>query len=324
MDDWIPQLDCGVDVRGLALTPEEGFVLSRLDGRTPVKSLPALTGLTPERLRAILDKLMEEGAILRRPGADEPAGENAGDDEEPRPEDETPGKLATFRHLFETKLHALAPDERAQRAAVAGEPELSAFCFDPLPAVIKAVLDNPRAGLAHARLAARHHLNPAGLEMLAGRPGLAADTGVRWLLVRNPQLTAPLFRRLLGSRRLRESYKIAVDRDVPENNRRAARELLRSRFASGSAEERVELILSTEGRALALLAGTAIDGKTTALLCGRNYNSPFLIEKLARWGGAPPPLLAHLLKQETLRRAPYLRAILLRHPNAPNRRKPEP
>ena len=85
----------------------------------------------------------------------------------------------------------------------------------------------------------------------------------------------------------------------------------------GPAEEKVELILNTEGRVLASLMGLSVDGRTAALLCGRTYRSPMLIQNIARWSAAPPALIAHLLKQEAVRRQPQLRMLLQRHPNAP-------
>jgi hypothetical protein len=114
-----------------------------------------------------------------------------------------------------------------------------------------------------------------------------------------------------------EQYKVTVDHDVPEQTRRTARELMRTRFNTAPAEERVELILKTDGRVLGALVGLAVDGKTTALLCGRTYRSPLLIQNIARWSAAPPALVAHLLKQEAVRRQPQLRMLLQRHPNAP-------
>ena len=69
--------------------------------------------------------------------------------------------------------------------------------------------------------------------------------------------------------------------------------------------------------ALQQLTGLPIDSKTTALLCGRTYSSTLFIQNLARWSAAPPPLVAHLLRQEALRRSPMLRTLLMRHPNAP-------
>ncbi|NBC38389.1 hypothetical protein D7Y15_31760 [Corallococcus sp. AB030] len=350
MSDWTPKLNPTVDLRRLPLNAEEGFVLSRLDGHTREKDLPALTGFPPDKLRDILARLVSQGALLpgtevaspvntvRPPEApapftDHPAPSLDASDTEPLPEaessdgaddddagatDDVPETVqGDYRKLFETRLHALPEDQRVALAHGAEDPELSALCFDPVPAVIKAVLENSRVGLAHARLIARHHRNPVGLEALVARAAFAADTGVRRFLVRNPQLPAALFRRLWAMRRLMEHHKLTVDRDVPEQTRRTARELLRQRFSTGPSEEKVELILNTEGRALGALVGMPVDGKTTSLLCGRTYRSPMLVQNIARWSAAPPALIAHLLKQELVRRQPQLRMMLARHPNAP-------
>ncbi|WP_208721414.1 hypothetical protein [Corallococcus aberystwythensis] len=377
MSDWTPKLNPAVDLRRLPLNAEEGFVLSRLDGHTREKDLPALTGFPPDKLRSILERLVSQGALLpgteaaspantvrqagvvastasanaahaqptasanAEPGSHVGVGSHAGDhptpshdasDTEPLPEaeasddsdddagstDDVPeAVLGDYRKLFETRLHALPEDQRVALAHGAEDPELSALCFDPVPAVIKGVLENSRVGLAHARLIARHHRNPVGLEALVARAAFAADTGVRRFLVRNPQLPAALFRRLWAMRRLMEHHKLTVDRDVPEQTRRTARELLRQRFSTGPSEEKVELILNTEGRALGALVGMPVDGKTTSLLCGRTYRSPMLVQNIARWSAAPPALIAHLLKQELVRRQPQLRMMLARHPNAP-------
>jgi hypothetical protein len=353
MADWTPKLNLGVDLKRLTLSAEEGFVLSRLDGHTAASHLPALTGLPPERLQAILDRLVAQGALQpatpasapRAPAPSPPrqadpaaeelpllealpeealepsadsAEEPAPDSEPAEPEDDEPAEaLGNYRQLFETRLHPLTEDERKARAHGAVDPELSAFCFDPVPAVIKAVMENPRTGLSHARLIVRHHRNPVGLEAVCAKAAFAADSGVRRWLVRNPQLPAGLFRRLWGSRRMMELHKTTVDRDIPEGTRRTARELLRQRFATGPSEEKVELILNTEGRSLAALTGLPVDGKTAAQLCGRTYRSPMLIQNIARWSAAPPVLIAHLLKQDAVRRQPQLRMLLQRHPNAP-------
>lgn len=348
MADWTPKPNLAVDLKRLPLTAEEGFVLSRLDGHTSASQLSALTGFPPERVQAILTRLVAQGALLpsapapsapshSAPPPVHPAPEPAPDEfptleampeevdaslasepEESEPvEDEHPDALGNYRKLFETQLHPLPEDERKARARGAEDPELSAFCFDPVPAVIKSVMENPRMGLAHARLIVRHHHNPVGLEAVCSRAAFASDGGVRRWLVRNPQLPAGLFRRLWSGRRLMELHKTAIDRDIPEGTRRTARELLRQRFTTGPAEEKVELILNTEGRSLATLTGMAVDGKTASLLCGRTYRSPMLIQNIARWSAAPPALIAHLLKQEAVRRQPQLRMLLQRHPNAP-------
>jgi hypothetical protein len=302
---WKPVLNPGVALLGLPLTPEEGFIASRLDGITDLHGLSVVTGLSPERVEAALEKLVSLGRGHRPEVLDE--GEPAAGDE----------PAGMHRKLYDTALRELPVEERAARAKAAEEPELSAFCFDPLPAVVHALLDNPRFGLTQARLVAAHHRTASGLEALAARAALAADAGVRRALLRNPQLSAGLLRRLHGGRRLLEQYKLVVSRDVPEQTRRAARELLRARFSTAEAEERVEVLVKTEGRCLASLAGLPIDGKTAALLCSRTYSSTLLVQNISRWAACPPALIAHLLKQELVRRSPALKLLLQRHPNAP-------
>jgi hypothetical protein len=317
---WKPSLNAGVELRGLPLTPEEGFIASRLDGATDLRGLSQVTGLPPERIGTALEKLVSLGAVTRVevPPVEvppvEPADGEVPDGEQPEAADEPSG---THRQLYETSLGQLSAEERAAKARAAQEPELSALCFDPLPAVIHGLLENARFALPQARLVATHHRTPAGLEALAARAGLCADAGVRRALLRNPQLPASLLRRLQANRRLLEQHKLVVSRDVPEQTRRAARELLRTRFSTAEAEERVEVVVKTEGRCLSSLAGLPIDGKTSALLCSRTYTSTLLVQNISRWAAAPPALIAHLLKQELVRRSPALKLLLQRHPNAP-------
>jgi len=304
---WKPSLDPGVDLRELPLTPEEGFVASRLDGATDAKGLVAVTGLPPDRIEAALEKLVSLGAVVRpEPLEDDQAGE---------PDE---GAEGIHRKLYETTLHQLLPAERAARAKTAPDPELSALCFDPLPEVIHALLENTRFGPVQARLVAAHHPTPAGLDAIASRAAFAADPGVRRALLRNAQLPAAVLRRLYAGRRLLEQYKLVVSHDVPEQTRRTAREILRTRFAGADSDERVDVIVKTEGRCLGALSGLPIDGKTTAQLCARPYGSTLFVQNLSRWSACPPALVAHLLRQEIVRRTPALRLALQRHPNAPH------
>lgn len=319
---WKPQLVPGVDVRQLPLSPLHGFVLSRVDGASDVTAIAQGTGLPPERIESLLKELVASGALQPGPGSATPPPEpmdeapvDASEDAEDAPAEEP--EPTTYRQRFETTLHALTPDERAARAKVAEEPDLSALCFDPLPAVIHALLENPQLGLLHVRLIAKHHRNPVGLEAIAAKAAFAADAGVRRGLLHNPQLPQSLYRRLWSGKRLLEQHKTLISREVPEQTRRVAREVMRQRFSTGPSEEKAELILKTEGRCLAALVGLPIDSKTTALLCARTYGSNLFIQNLARWSAAPPQLVAHLLRQDLVKRTPMLRTLLERHPNAP-------
>ncbi len=58
-----PRLIRGLDVRALPLSPEEAFVLSRVDGMAPPKEIAASTGLPDERVVVCLERLKALGAI---------------------------------------------------------------------------------------------------------------------------------------------------------------------------------------------------------------------------------------------------------------------
>jgi DnaJ domain len=72
LDQRVPELVGGVDIRSLPLTALDGFVLSRIDGRTCVGEIVAMTGLPPEQVLQILARLVELGAA-RIQGAATPA-----------------------------------------------------------------------------------------------------------------------------------------------------------------------------------------------------------------------------------------------------------
>lgn len=299
---WKPALNSGVNLMSLPLTPEEGFVASRLDGATDLHQLSIVTGLPADKIEAALEKLASL-EVVTKPAEDPPP---------PEAEERT-----THRELYQTKLRQLTPEERASMAKSCVDPELSALCFDSLPAVIHELLDNQKFGLMHARLVAAHHPSSGGLEMLTRTAAFANDQGVRRNLLKNVQTPMTILRRLYGQRRLLELFGIATSRELPEQQKRTIRELMRARFNTAEAEERVEIIVKTEGRCLQQLAGLPVDGKTASLLCSRTYSSTLFIQNLSRWSAAPPNLIRHLLDQELVKRSPALRNILQRHPNAP-------
>ena len=324
---WKPCPREGVDQLALPLDAAQGYLLSRLDGILDVPALAAVMNLEQDQVTAMLGRLVTLGAVASAvEAAQAPPAEPV--EELPAPEamleatdeDETStvlrARTATHRQLFEQHLHHRSVDERVAQARVAVEPDLSAWCFDPTAEVIRALLENPRIGSVQARLIAAHHRTAVGLEALGARPALTNDGGVRRALLQNPLLPAGLYRRLWSSKRLLEQYLVTTSRDVPEQTRSMAREALRASFNQRGGEERVELILTTEGRCLGTLTGLTIDGHTTALLCRRTYVSTLLIQNIGRWSAAPPQLIAHLRRQEVVRRNPALRQLLERHPNA--------
>lgn len=449
-EDWTPELKEGLDWTKLSLSPEEGFVLSRIDGATSVKNLEHLTGLPKARVVEIVSKLVDEGAIGGSPSrAAVPAPvslgpaaaprqpetvEDALDDEEPvhpdaretaEAEDQealdvlraeqalheaevldgealdedgeeredaeldellheeldeeeleaarealedaellegdeedalnqdedfdedahedddasdendqeddddddddddlvAAAEQASYRKLYETELRALERDQRIKLASEAEDETLCALCFDADPAVIRAVLENLKTGLKHARLIAAHHRNGVGLDALSRRAELMRDGQVQRLLLRNNQTSDPLLRRLMGHKPLSQLFQLCRGRELTERAKRMARQELRRAFQQASADERVALIFTTEGRCLPMLVGLSFDGKTTALLCGRTYVSALLIQNVLRFSATPPPVLVHLAKQSSVRRSPSLKALILQHPNCPTQLK---
>ena len=330
---WKPRPRAGVDHLALPLDARQGYLLSLLDGTLDVPTLSTLMNLGEDAVTGMLEDLQRLGAldslhpespVVPRPALDlepepDPAPEPGPDPETNDPEEEDPlvaTRATTHRQRFEQHLHARPHDERVAQARVAVEPDLSAWCFDPTAEVIRAVLENPRVGGIHARLIAAHHRTSAGLEALGGRPAFTQDGGVRRALLQNPLLPPGLYRRLWSARRLLDQYLVAISREAPEQIRAMARDVLRASFTQRAGEERAELILATEGRCLASLVGLTIDSHATAILCRRTYTSTLLVQNIARWSAAPPQLIAHLRRQDLVKRNPVLRQMLERHPNA--------
>ena len=226
-----------------------------------------------------------------------------------------------YRKIFETQFHDLPRDVRAAAAGTAEGSALSALCFDPDPMVIKAILENMQTNLDHARLIANHHRHSTGLAALAERAQFARDAQVRRHLMRNPQTTEPVLIKVLNPLPLQQLYPLNISRENSERAKRVLRQVFRKKFQQSSAEERVGLIFSTEGRCLNLLIGLTFDSKMSALMCRRSYHASLIIQNLARFPATPPAVIGHLLKQQVVRRSPALRKILLRHSNCPTELK---
>jgi hypothetical protein len=400
----------GAALSSLRLTPEEGFVLSRIDGRLSLRDLVALTGLEENRLEQIVTKLEASGAVAleaadpsgvlpdagssptlperevasladfaaalgmdpsafaaqasqaaveepvaqARTAQSEPPPELGPEDEVPASEvmpaaeaveeepasatqlvdgdalpeleevevvaDETAEVVANernYRELYETKLHGLTTDVRVGLAQKTHGPELLALCFDADPRVVAAILENPHAGLDHARMIAFHHHTATGLEMVSRRQDWVRDGLVERRLLRNPQCGDLVLQRILAGKRLLATYKIAVDREVPELTRVKGRGAVRAKWQKSPPEERADFVLRTGGRCLALMTGCAFDAKTTQIICGRPVNDALLIQSFAKFPATPPGILAHLAKQPFVRKNAGLKKLLLAHPNMP-------
>jgi hypothetical protein len=247
---------------------------------------------------------------------DDQGDEQADGDEQKKDDDEV--EEGNYRKLYETTLHALPQDEREKLAKTATGPTLLALCFDPVPHVVGSIFENPQCGFPHARLVARHHRTPQGLDDVLRRAEFARDAQVQRFLLANPMLNDAQLKKLLAPKRLDVVYKWALSRDLPEKNRAKVRLILRSKWSTADGEARAHLIFTTEGRVLTMLIGLPFDSQTTTLLCARTYNSLMLIQNLARFSSTPPQVLQHLLKQALVKRQPHLRTLIAQHPNCPS------
>lgn len=100
----IPRLNPACNVRTLPLGPEEGFVLSRVDGATSAADIGAMTGLGADVL-ATLQKLASLGALLDVPGAPPPPAPT------PRPSAEPAAPAPAVRKKGPPKYSAAELDE---------------------------------------------------------------------------------------------------------------------------------------------------------------------------------------------------------------------
>ncbi|MEA2751769.1 MAG: hypothetical protein QOI41_5912, partial [Myxococcales bacterium] len=182
-------------------------------------------------------------------------------------------KEQDYRKLYEAHFHPLTVDVRAGLAKVAHGPDLLALCLDADSRVIAGILENPSTGLQHVRLIAFHHRTGVGLEMVTRRQDFLRDLLVERRLLRNPMAGDTVLQRVMASKRLFQTYKIAIDRDVPELTRSKSRGYMRQKYQNAPSEERADLVLRTEGRCLIYMTGCAFDAKMTGILCGRPYNS---------------------------------------------------
>jgi hypothetical protein len=225
------------------------------------------------------------------------------------------------RQVYQTEFAGLEASQREAAAKTASGHRLLALAFDPLAPVVAAVVHNQHAGFAAARLVARHHRTPQGLDAVLQRSEFARDAQVQRYVLQNPMAQDPHFKRLLGPKRLPALYQWCVDRELPERNRSKVKSVLRSKWAASPAEDRADLVLRTEGRVLLFLIGCTFDSHTSSLLCQRTMSSTMLIQNLCRFSATSPPILLHLSRQQVVRRNPQLKQMVMRHPNTPSEAK---
>jgi hypothetical protein len=406
----------GTPIAKQSLTPEENFVLARIDGNLSVKDLVALTGIEEGRVEQIVTKLANEGALelegydssqrlpdvpsdvalpadphsvtsladfaaalgmdpstfaaeRSRPALEEDVEEarvesrsnypppavhedsnpaleeeiptldpdihgvtdeeaaaepmpppSESDVSESAPEDEDPNTAdatKNYRKLYQEKFHVLTTDLRVTHAHNASGSDLFALCLDPEPRVIAAILENPQLGLDHVRMIAFHHRTGTGLEIMARRQDFLRDVQVERRLFRNPMSPEQVTARLLNPKNLLVTYKLMVDREIPDLTRTRIRGHFRKKWTTAPPEDRAELMLRTEGRPLIYMTGCTFDSRTTQIICGKIIASMLLIQNFAKFPATPPGILAHLMKQNFVRKNPGMRKLLLQHPNMP-------
>jgi hypothetical protein len=308
--------------------------LRTLDDQAPVVTAEEAI----EEARALLDDMSEDDDEPVRdtqvPHASHGADANAADDDapgdSPTDDEETDNAQSeeldvaeegNFRKLYAMVFSERPVDEREKIATTTNGANLMALCFDPVPSVIARMFENPKIGFAHARLIARHHRTPHGLDVVLGRSDIARDAQVQRNVLQNPMAQDTQLTKILRPKRMGVVYKWALSRDLPERNRNKTKNVLRSQYSTAPAEDRADLVFSTEGRCLTMLIGIPFDSHTTALMCGRTYSSNLLVLNLCRFSSTPPNLLTHLMKQNLVRRSPQLKTMVLQHPNCPSELK---
>jgi len=282
-------------------------------------SLPSVGEPSPEGVGAdVVEGAGATGSEL--PGADledaagvEAAAPGGGED----PSAVGPGSVGDVFAAYAAQFRRLGVAERIAIAKDADDPDLLTLCLDPDPQVIGAILANPRSGPFHARRIALHHRTSAGIDHLCRRAELFRDSLVQRNLLRNPQLADTVLQRITAGKQLLDLHKLCLDREIPEQGRLKLRADLRRRFNNSSADEKVELVIRTEGRVLSLLSGCTFDAKSAATLAQRTITSLMLVQNLARFPATPPAVLAKLVALPMVARQPAIKQLLLRHPNLP-------
>ena len=240
-------------------------------------------------------------------------------DEPEKPEEAA--KIGDARKLYQARFKSLTVEEREKLAKEGDEEVRRALSHDPLPRVITSLMENPNFSVIEARIIAREHPSGMGLGLLAQRARILADPEVRRRLLRNPHVSAPLVQTVLRGRPLFTVHQVSISHDVPETTKTFARQELRRTFAERPPDEKVALIIKTEGRVLTLLVGVALDGRAISMIVGRSAMSPMLIRNFAQWPTTPPPILSHMYKLPQVQRDKSLQQAIQRHPNLPSQLK---
>lgn len=148
-----------LDVRTLPLSPEEGFVLSRVDGKTALAAIAMVTGVSSERVGTHLRRLEHLGAVRLSRVAEKATTNGAGQRGAGRtPNPRSPTSMAPKATSMAPKATSLAP----KAGSIAPRPTLTpkgsfappAASVPPAPPLVPPVppFDEAAARLAHPEL----------------------------------------------------------------------------------------------------------------------------------------------------------------------------
>ena len=249
---------------------------------------------------------------------EEAADDDDDEDDDDDDDDEIELDEGNFRKLYAQLYKEMDEDRRVAFAREEDGAKLCALCFDPAPAVIRALMENQKFQRPHARLVAEHHRTSTGISHLARQVQFLSDSQVQRFLLRNPQTPDPALKKMLSNKPLMPLYKVVTSRELSNRAKRAVRQAFRQRWTRAPGEEKVGVIFKTEGRCLNSVIGMAIDSQTAQLIQRRTIHSVMLIQSFARFPGTPPALLQHLFKAPPVKRAPHLKKLILQHPNCPS------
>jgi hypothetical protein len=302
----------------------EGAVDLDAGDTTSMADLAAALGMDPGVFREERAPAKKRSSRPPKKEAEPPSEPEASKEDEEQNEEKEEGtaeerELAerNYRQVYEARWHPLGIDQRVAAAKTVHGPDLLALAFDQDPRVVAALLENATVGLDHVRLIAFYHRTGTGLEMIARRHEWLRDFVVERRLMRNPMIGEVVLGRVMNPKSLFQTYKIAIDRDIPELTRVKCRGMIRPKWQKSAPEDRADLLLRTEARCLTLMTGCNFDAKTTAILCGRPINSAVFVQSVAKFAASPPGLLAHLIKQPFVRKNMALKKMLMVHPNLP-------
>jgi len=106
----IPRLDSGWDPSDMQLSPEEGFLLSRIDGHTSWTLLRQIGGIAPEEVDRCIERWLSEGVVVIDEGKSDRA-EIPVQATEPKPESDPVDYMSDLR--IDSSLD-IAPELQAQ------------------------------------------------------------------------------------------------------------------------------------------------------------------------------------------------------------------